>query len=95
MSCVHLPRVFPVPKPLATRLDILFVGSFGPLVVVTVTFMPFGVFSISDTVVPSGREASEQKRAEARHGQGQCWGEAGDGARELLPWTANPGAQKH
>ena len=27
--------------------------------------------------------------------QGQCWGEAGDGARELLSWTANPGAQKH
>ena len=32
----------------------------------------------------------------ARHsGQGQCRGEAGDGARELLLWTANPGAQKH
>ena len=25
----------------------------------------------------------------------QCWAEAGDGARELLSWTANPGAQKH
>ena len=100
MSCVHLPRVFPVPKPLASRLYILCVGSFGPLVVVTVTFMPFGVFSISQlsishTVVSSGREASEKKRAETRRGQGQCWGEAGDGARELLPWTANPGAQKH
>jgi hypothetical protein len=34
MSCVHLPRVFPVPKPLVTRLYVLFVGSFGPLVVV-------------------------------------------------------------
>jgi hypothetical protein len=64
---------------------------------------PFCVFSIcqlsiSHTVVSSGREASEQKRAdsvEARRGEGQCWGEAGDGARELLPWTANPGAQKH
>jgi hypothetical protein len=70
------------------------------LVVVTVTFMPFGGFSISQlsishTVVASGRDASEKKRAEARLGQGQCWGEAGDGARELLPWTANPGAQKH
>ena len=79
-----------VPKPLAARLCILFVGSFGPLVVVTVTFMPFGVFSISQlsishVVVSSGREASEKKRAEARRGQGQCWGEAGDGARELLP----------
>jgi hypothetical protein len=103
MSCVHLPGVFPVPKPLVARLYILFVGSFGPLV--TVTFMPllclpFGVFSIiqlsiSHTVVSSGREASEKKRAEARRGQVQCWGEAGDGARELLPWTANPGAQKH
>jgi hypothetical protein len=40
-------------------------------------------------------EASEKKRAEARRGQGQCWGEAGDGAHELLPWTANLGAQKH
>jgi hypothetical protein len=39
--------------------------------------------------------ASEKKRAEARRGQGQCRGEAGDGARELLLWTANPGAQKH
>jgi len=28
-------------------------------------------------------------------GKGQCWGEAGDGARELLPWTANPGTHKH
>jgi len=28
-------------------------------------------------------------------GQGQCWGEAGDAARELLPWTAGPGAQKN
>ncbi len=70
------------------------------MVVVTVTFMPFGVFSISQlsifyTVVSRGREASEKKRAEARRGQGQCWGEAGDGARELLPWTANPGAQTH
>jgi hypothetical protein len=40
----------------------------------------------------------KKKRAEARRrrrGQGQCWGEAGDGTRELLPWTANPGAQKH
>jgi hypothetical protein len=27
-------------------------------------------------VVSSGREASEKKRAEARRGQGQCWGEA-------------------
>ena len=104
MSCVHLPRVFAVPKTLATRIYILFVGSFEPLVVVTVTFMPFGGFSISPisishTVasVASGREASEKKRAEARRGQGQCWGEAGagDGARELLRWTANPGAQKH
>jgi hypothetical protein len=25
----------------------------------------------------------------------KCWGEAGDGARELLPWTANPGVQKN
>ncbi len=40
MSCVHLPRVFAVPKTLATRIYILFVGSFEPLVVVTVTFMP-------------------------------------------------------
>ena len=79
MSCVHLPRVFPVPKPLASRLYILCVGSFGPLVVVTVTFMPFGGFSISQisishTVasVASGREASEKKRAEARRCQGQC-----------------------
>ena len=31
----------------------------------------------------------------ARRGQGQCWGEASDGARELLAWTANPGVQKH
>ena len=67
---------------------------------VTATFMPFCVFSISrlsisPTVVSCGREASEKKRAEARRGRGQCWGEAGDGARELLPWTANPGAQKH
>ncbi len=66
MSCVHLPRVFPVPKPLASRLYILFVGSFGPLVVVTVTFMPFGGVSMSQisiphTVVASGREASEKK----------------------------------
>jgi hypothetical protein len=81
---------FPHPKPLAARFYTLFVGSFGPLVVVTVTFMPFGVFSISQlsishTVVSSGREASEKKRAETRRGQGQCWGEAGDGARELLP----------
>ncbi len=51
--------------------------------------------SNSHTVLASGREASEKKRAEARRGQGQCWGKAGDGARELLPWTANPGAQKH
>ncbi len=65
-------------------------------------YAAFGGFSISQlsishTVVASGREASEKKRAEARRGQGQCWGEAGagDGARELLPWTANPGAQKH
>ena len=90
----------PYPKPLAARLYILFVGSFGPLVVVTVTFMPIFFSSISQllishTVVSSAREASEKKRAEARRGQGQCWGEAGDGARELLPWTANPGAQKH
>jgi hypothetical protein len=35
------------------------------------------------------------RRREARRGQVQCWGEAGDGARKLLPWTANPGAQKH
>ena len=69
---------------------------------VTATFMPFCVFSISrlsisPPVVSCGREASEKKRAEARRGQGQCWGEAGagDGARELLRWTANPGAQKH
>jgi hypothetical protein len=40
-------------------------------------------------------DSREKKRAEARRGQGQCWGEAGDGSRELLPWTANPGAQKH
>ena len=88
------------PKPLAARLYILFVGSFGPLVVVTVTFMPIFFFvvtvtfmpissisqlSISHTVVSSGREASEKKRAEARRGQSQCWGEAGYGARELLP----------
>jgi hypothetical protein len=76
MSCVYLPRVFPVPKPLATRLYILFVGSFGLLVVVTVTFMPFGGFfisqlSISHTVVATGRETSEKKRTEARRGQGQ------------------------
>jgi hypothetical protein len=37
----------------------------------------FGSFSISQlsishTVVASGREASEKKRAEARRGQGQC-----------------------
>ena len=80
----------PYPKPLAARLYILFVGSFGPLVVVTVTFMPIFFSSISQllishTVVSSAREASEKKRAEARRGQGQCWGEAGDGARELLP----------
>ena len=35
------------------------------------------------------------KELERRRGQGQCWGEAGDGARELLPWTAGPGAQKN
>ena len=70
---------FPYPKPLAARFYTLFVGSFGPLVVVTVTFMPFGGFSISQisishTVasVASGREASEKKRAEARRWQGQC-----------------------
>ena len=28
-------------------------------------------------------------------GQGQCWGEADDAARKLLPWTAGPGAQKN
>jgi hypothetical protein len=103
LSCVHLPRVFPVPQtPCGTFIYSVrqFVGSFGPLVVVTVTFMPLGVFSVSQlsishTVVSSGREASEKKRTEARRGQGQCWGKAGDGARELLPWTANPGAQKH
>ena len=90
---VVLP-VPPPPPPCGTLFGLFyfFPRSFGPL---AVTFMPFGVFSISDTVVSSGREASEQKRAEARRGQGQCWGEAGDGARELLPWTANPGAQKH
>ena len=27
--------------------------------------------------------------------KGPCWNEAGDGAREILPWTANPGAKKH
>ena len=63
---------------------------FDRLGMVTGTFKPFGVFSISQlsispTVVSSGREASEKKRAETRRGQGQCWGEAGDGARELLP----------
>jgi|LauGreDrversion4_2_1035121.scaffolds.fasta_scaffold1211758_1 hypothetical protein len=39
---------------------ILFVRSFGPLVVVIMTFMPFCVFSISQLpyTVSSGREAS-------------------------------------
>ena len=31
----------------------------------------------------------------ARRGQGQGWGRAGDGARELLPRTAGPGTQKN
>jgi hypothetical protein len=58
-------------------------------------YAAFGGFSISQlsishTVVASGREASEKKRAEARRGQGRCWGEASEGARELLPWTASP-----
>ena len=92
-------QFFPYPNPFGTFIfSVCWIVR--PLVVVTVTFMrPFCVFSIcqlsiSHTVVSSGREASEQKRAEARRGQGQCWGEAGDGARELLPWTANPSAQR-
>ena len=40
-------------------------------------------------------EASEKKRVEARRGHGQCCSELGDGSRKVLPWTANPGAQKH
>jgi hypothetical protein len=35
-------------------------------------------------------EASEKKRVEASCGQGQYWGEVGDGSRKVLPWTANP-----
>ena len=38
-----------------------------------------------------------ESRAKARRGQGQSWGglPPGDGARELLPWMAGPGAQKN
>ena len=70
---------FPYPNPLRHVYIFCVLESFGPLVVVTVTFMPFGGFSISQisishTVasVASGREAIEKKGAEARRCQGQC-----------------------
>jgi hypothetical protein len=63
--------------------------------------MSLSAFPINELDVPycsfyqaTCREA-EKKRAKAGRGQGQYRGETGDGARELLlPWTANPGAQK-
>ena len=97
VSRVHLPLVLPVTPPPAPPCGTLF--GFFYFLPVSRAFVPLAVFVLVNHHVPVVLgESTCRKWSESTKGKawsGSKLGRAGDGARELLPWTACPGTQKN
>jgi hypothetical protein len=96
VSRVHLPLVLPVtppPDPLVVQSLVYFISPRFR------AFVPLAVFVLVNHHVPVVLgESTCRKWSESTKGKawsGSKLGRAGDGARELLPWTACPGTQKN
>jgi hypothetical protein len=98
VSRVHLPLVLPVtpPPPRPPLWHTLWFISFFP---VFRAFVSLAVFLLVNHHFPVALgESTCRKWSESTKGKawsGSELGRAGDGARELLPWTAYPGTQKN